>query len=31
MKVGGRIPWNVTAICETFTDLLSDEKTPYES
>ena len=28
MKVGGRIPWNVTPVCETFTDLLSDG--PYE-
>ena len=27
--VGG-IPWTVTAICETFEDLLSDGKTPYE-
>ena len=24
---GGRIPWNVTAICETFKDKLSDGKT----
>ena len=30
MKIGGQIPWNVTPICETFTDLLSDGKTPYE-
>ena len=30
MKVGGQILWNVTPICETFTDLLSDGKTPYE-
>ena len=26
----GQIPWNVTAICEIFTDILSDGKTPYE-
>ena len=26
---GGRIPWNVTAICETF-NILSDGKTLYE-
>ena len=30
MKVGGRIPWNVTPICETSQDLSSDGKTPYE-
>ena len=30
MKVGGQILWNVTLICETSTDLLSDGKTPYE-
>ena len=31
MKKGGRIPWNVIAICETFIqDLLSDGKTPHE-
>ena len=30
MKIGGQIPWNATPICETFTDLLSDGKTPYE-
>ena len=30
MKVGGHILWNVIPICETFTDLLSDGKTPYE-
>ena len=30
MKVGGQILWNVIPICETFTDLLSDGKTPYE-
>ena len=30
MKNGGQIPWNVTPICETFTDLMSDGKTPYE-
>ena len=27
---GGRIPWSVTAICETFKILLSNGKTPYE-
>ena len=27
---GGRIPWNVTPICENVTDLSSDGKTPYE-
>ena len=30
MKIGGQILWNVTLICETVTDLLSDGKTPYE-
>ena len=30
MKIGGRIPWTVTAICETFKSLLADGKTPYE-
>ena len=30
MKIGGQILWNVVPICETFTDLLSDGKTPYE-
>ena len=30
MKVGGQILWNTVPICETFTDLLSDGKTPYE-
>ena len=30
MKVGGQILWNVTPICETSPDLLSDGKTPYE-
>ena len=30
MTVGGKILWNVTPICETFTDLLSNGKTPYE-
>ena len=30
MKVGGQIPWNAKPICETFTDLLSDGKTPCE-
>ena len=30
MKNGGQIPWSVTAICETFKNLLSDGKTPYE-
>ena len=30
MKIGGQIPWNATPLCETFTDLLSDGKTPYE-
>ena len=29
-KKGGQIPWNVTAICETFRTFLSDGKTPYE-
>ena len=29
-KNGGLNPWNVTAICEMFTDLLSDGETPYE-
>ena len=29
MRNGGLIPWNVTAICETF-KTLSDGKTPYE-
>ena len=29
-KLVGRILWNVTPICETFTDLLSEGKTPYE-
>ena len=28
-KSGGRIPWNATAICETFKISLSDGKTPY--
>ena len=31
MKVGVPIPWNATPICEIFTDLLSDGKTPCES
>ena len=26
MKSGARIPWNVTAICETYKDLLSDRR-----
>ena len=30
MKIGGQILWNAIPICETFTDLLSDRKTPYE-
>ena len=30
MKIGGQILWNVTPICEIFTDLLSDGKTPCE-
>ena len=30
MKVGGQILWNVTPICETSQNLLSDGKTPYE-
>ena len=30
MKIGGQILWNVTPICETSTDLVSDGKTPYE-
>ena len=30
MKVGGQIPWSVTAICETFKISLSDGKTPHE-
>ena len=30
MKIGGQIPWNAKPICETFTDLLSDGKTPNE-
>ena len=30
MKIGGQLLWNVTPICEMFTDLLSDVKTPYE-
>ena len=28
---GGRIPWNVTAMCENIQDILSDGKTPYEN
>ena len=30
MKNDGQIPWNAVPFCETFTDLLSDGKTPYE-
>ena len=30
MKNGGQLPWNAIPICETFQDLLSDVKTPYE-
>ena len=30
MKVGGQILWNVTPICETSQNLLSDGKTPYD-
>ena len=30
MRNGGQPQWNTIAIFETFTDLLSDEKTPYE-
>ena len=30
MKVGGQIPWKVTPLCETSTDLFSDGGTPYE-
>ena len=30
MKVGGQILWNALLFCETFQDLLSDVKTPYE-
>ena len=30
MKIGGQIPWNAKPVCETFQDLLSDGKTPYE-
>ena len=30
MKNGGRIPWNVTPICEIFRIFLSDGKTPFE-
>ena len=30
MKNGGRVPWNVTAICENIQDLVSNGKTPYE-
>ena len=30
MKVGGQIPWNVTPICDTSTDLLSAGKTPMK-
>ena len=30
MKIAGQIPWNAITICETFTDLLSDGKTPSE-
>ena len=26
----GRIPWNVTAMCENIQYILSDGKTPYE-
>ena len=29
MKNGGQILWNVTPICETSQDLLSDGTTPY--
>ena len=29
-KLVGQILWNAIPICETFTDLLSDGKTPYE-
>ena len=29
MKIGGQIPWNAIAICET-SQILSDGKTPYE-
>ena len=30
MKNGGRISWNVSAICDTIQDPLSDGRTPYE-
>ena len=30
MKIGWQIPWNATAIRETFSCFLSDGKTPYE-
>ena len=30
MNIGGQKQWNVIPISETFTDLLSDGKTPYE-
>ena len=30
MKNGGRILWNVTAICQNIQDHLSDGKAPYE-
>ena len=30
MKNGGRISWNVPAICDTIQDPLSDGRTPYE-
>ena len=30
MKIGGQILWNVIPSCETFQDLLSVGKTPYE-
>ena len=29
-KNGGQIPWNVVPVCETFKNLSSDGKTPYE-
>ena len=30
MKIGGQILWNAVPVRETFQDLLSDGKTPYE-
>ena len=30
MKNGERISWNVSAICDTIQDPLSDGRTPYE-